>query len=81
MVQKARDILREVVVRGTGKKANIVKNAYGKTGTTQNYRDAWFVGFSDKYVGAVWFGNDDNKPMNEITGGGIAAEVWANIMK
>lgn len=81
VVQKARDILREVVVRGTGKKANIVKNAYGKTGTTQNYRDAWFVGFSDKYVGAVWFGNDDNKPMNEITGGGIAAEVWANIMK
>ncbi len=81
VVAKAKLVLREVVMSGTGKNARKIKNAHGKTGTTQNYRDAWFVGFNDKYVGAVWLGNDDNKPMNKITGGSLATSVWAEIMK
>ena len=81
VVEKARTILRDVVTSGTGKGAKSVKNAFGKTGTTQNYRDAWFVGFNDKYVGAVWVGNDDNKPMKEITGGGMAVKIWADIFR
>ncbi len=79
VVEKMRTLLRSVVVWGTGKKANKVKNAHGKTGTSQNYRDAWFVGFNDKYVGAVWVGNDDNKPMNDVSGGGVPTEIWADI--
>ena len=79
VVESAKNVLRAVVVWGTGKKANKVKNAHGKTGTSQNYRDAWFVGFNDKYVGAVWVGNDNNKPMNEISGGGVPTEVWGDI--
>ena len=79
VVNKAKQLLKEVVVSGTGKKASKVKNAHGKTGTSQNYRDAWFVGFNDKYVGAVWVGNDNNKPMNEISGGGVPTEIWASI--
>ena len=81
VVDKVRSILRDVVVNGTGKGASKVKNARGKTGTTQNYRDAWFVGFNDKYVGAVWVGNDDNKPMKEVTGGGMAVKVWSDIFR
>ncbi len=81
VVKKAKVILRDVVTNGTGKGARSVKNAFGKTGTTQNYRDAWFVGFDDKYVGAVWVGNDDNKSMKEVTGGGMAVKIWADIFK
>ena len=79
VVNKAKQLLKEVVVSGTGKKASKVKNAHGKTGTSQNYRDAWFVGFNDKYVGAVWVGNDNNKPMNEVSGGGVPTEIWSSI--
>ena len=54
--------------------------AAGKTGTTQDYRDAWFVGFNDKYICAVWVGNDDNSPMKGVTGGNIPAEIWRKIL-
>lgn len=74
-------LLREVVVSGTGKRARKVKNARGKTGTSQNYRDAWFIGSNDRYTAAVWVGNDDNSPMKEIGGGTLPAEIWADIMK
>lgn len=74
-------LLREVVVSGTGKWARKVKNARGKTGTSQNYRDAWFIGSNDRYTAAVWVGNDDNSPMKEIGGGTLPAEIWADIMK
>ena len=50
-----------------------------KTGTTQDYRDAWFVGFTDEYVIAVWVGNDDNSPMKGVTGGTLPAEIWRKI--
>lgn len=81
VVENINLLLREVVVSGTGKKAQKVKNARGKTGTSQNYRDAWFIGSNDKYTAAVWVGNDDNSPMNEIGGGKVPTEIWADIMK
>ena len=74
-------LLREVVLSGTGKRAGKVRNARGKTGTSQNYRDAWFIGSNDRYTAAVWVGNDDNSPMKEVGGGTVPAEIWADIMK
>ena len=81
VIKNAKLLLREVVVNGTGKKANVIKNAHGKTGTTQNYRDAWFIGFDDKYTTAVWVGNDDNSSMNNVTGGSVATNIWVEVMK
>lgn len=79
-VQKLKKMLRNVVENGTGRKAKISGLVGGKTGTTQDYRDAWFVGFTDKYVAAVWVGNDNNSPMKEVTGSGLPAEIWRKIM-
>lgn len=73
-------MLADVINWGTGKKAKLPFFAAGKTGTSQDYRDAWFVGFTDKYVAAVWLGNDDNSPMKKITGGTLPAEIWKKIM-
>jgi penicillin-binding protein 1A len=53
----------------------------GKTGTSQDWRDAWFVGFSSQLVTGVWFGNDDNSPMDEVAGGGLPAETWRRFME
>ena len=80
-VQNINILLREVVENGTGKKARKVNNARGKTGTSQNYRDAWFIGSNDKFTAAVWLGNDDNSPMKEIGGGSLPTQIWADIMK
>ena len=74
-------ILREVVENGTGKNANIADNIYGKTGTSQNFRDAWFIGFNDYYVIGIWMGNDDNSATNKITGGSLPASLFAEILK
>src|SRR5690606_32036760 len=52
----------------------------GKTGTSTGPKDAWFVGFTGKYVGVVWIGNDDNRPMGQVTGGHQAAPIWHNFM-
>ena len=52
----------------------------GKTGTTSDYRDAWFVGFTGGFVTAVWIGRDDNTPMKRVTGGGAPAEIWRGFM-
>ncbi len=52
----------------------------GKTGTTSDYRDAWFVGFTGGFVTAVWVGRDDNTPMKRVTGGGAPAEIWRGFM-
>ena len=76
-----KELLREVVEDGTGKVADVAKNIYGKTGTSQNYRDAWFIGFNDDYVLGIWMGNDNNKPTNNITGGTLPAELFGKIMK
>ncbi len=73
-------VLHEVIVRGTGKIAYVDNNIYGKTGTSQNYRDAWFIGFNDEYVIGVWIGNDDNSATNKITGGSLPAVLFADLI-
>jgi penicillin-binding protein 1A len=74
-------MLHEVVENGTGKRAHLeFAPVAGKTGTSSSYRDAWFMGFTGKYVAGVWFGNDDYKPMNKVTGGSLPAQTWANFM-
>jgi penicillin-binding protein 1A len=78
-----RELLAAVVTDGTGRGAALPKNfgpAYGKTGTSQNFRDAWFVGFSGDVVVGVWLGNDNGKPMRNVTGGGAPAAIWRDFM-
>jgi penicillin-binding protein 1A len=74
-------MLNKVVEEGTGKRAMLdgVK-AGGKTGTTNAYRDAWFVGFTGNLVGAVWMGNDDHTSTNKMTGGSVPAMLWHEVM-
>ncbi|MFH1158705.1 MAG: PBP1A family penicillin-binding protein [Pseudomonadota bacterium] len=74
-------MLEQVVAQGTGQAAQLSRgHAAGKTGTTQDYRDAWFVGYTDKFVTGIWMGNDDNAPMNRITGGKYPAQLWHDYM-
>jgi penicillin-binding protein 1A len=80
-VVKMKDLLRSVVEGGTGKAANVARNIYGKTGTSQNYRDAWFIGFDDDYVLGVWIGNDNNSATNNITGGSLPAKLFGQILR
>jgi penicillin-binding protein 1A len=74
-------MLSQVPEWGTGRRSKLdgIKNA-GKTGTTQAYRDAWFVGYTGNYVGAVWFGNDDYGPTRRLTGGRLPAMTWKKFM-
>ncbi|PIB92883.1 transglycosylase domain-containing protein [Caulobacter sp. FWC2] len=74
-----RDLLRSATHRGTGLEAAI-DGAYGKTGTTQDYHDALFVGYVDDLVVGVWVGNDDNSSMNGVVGGGEPAKIWKAFM-
>ncbi len=74
-------MLEKVVQSGTGHRAKINGFAAGKTGTSQDNRDAWFVGFTDSLVGAVWLGNDDNSPMKGVYGSGLPAQIWKKIMQ
>ncbi len=74
-------MLRKVVEIGTGKAANIAQNIAGKTGTTNDYRDAWFVGYTPDIVTGVWVGNDNNSKLPGITGGSLPAKVFAEYMK
>ncbi|WP_156850471.1 transglycosylase domain-containing protein [Bartonella refiksaydamii] len=70
-----------VTTRGSGKRAALPMTLVaGKTGTSQSYRDAWFVGFTGNYTGAVWMGNDNFSPMNRAFGGGVPAMIWHSIM-
>ena len=73
-------MLERVIQTGTGRKAKLPFFAAGKTGTSQDYRDAWFVGFTDKYIAAVWVGNDDNSPMKKVGGSSLPAEIWRKVM-
>jgi penicillin-binding protein 1A len=67
---------------GTGKAAVLVKYpAAGKTGTSQDYRDAWFVGFTADYITGVWIGNDDGAPMKKATGGGLPSRTFKTFMQ
>jgi penicillin-binding protein 1A len=80
LVQSLNDMLAGVIENGTGKAARLDLKAAGKTGTTQDYRDAWFMGFSGDLVAGIWLGNDDNRPMRKVTGGTIPAQIWHDFM-
>ena len=81
-VRYMQQILAEAVKTGTGKAAQLKgRVAAGKTGTSQDFRDAWFVGFSGDLVTGVWVGNDDATPMKRVTGGFIPARVWRAVME
>ena len=74
-------MMSEVLNSGTGSRARLEgRQAAGKTGTTQSARDAWFVGFTADYVVGVWMGYDDNSPLTGVTGGGLPAEIWHEVM-
>jgi penicillin-binding protein 1A len=74
-------MLYQVVTAGTGTAARLAgREAAGKTGTTQDYRDAWFAGFTHDHVAVAWVGNDDNHPMRRVTGGSIPALLWRTVM-
>jgi len=75
------DMLTATITSGTGKQAAIEGHmAAGKTGTTQSFRDAWFIGYTGHYVGGVWIGNDDGTRMKKVTGGTLPAKLWHEIM-
>jgi penicillin-binding protein 1A len=84
------EILRQAVVSGTGRAAARIPNARGKTGTTSDYRDAWFVGYTDKYLAVVWVASEyynpqtqrwEYRPMRRVFGGTVCARIWADMME
>jgi penicillin-binding protein 1A len=79
-VREMLDVMTATVDWGTGKHAQIDRPAAGKTGTSQNFRDAWFIGLTAQLVTGVWVGNDDNKPMNKVTGGSLPVDIWHDYM-
>jgi len=74
-------MMRAVVTIGTGKRAQFGDfEIAGKTGTSQDYRDAWFIGYTADLIAGVWVGNDDNSPTKRVTGGSIPADIWRDVM-
>jgi penicillin-binding protein 1A len=80
LVGEMNEMLAGVITHGTGTAAALPRPAAGKTGTTQDYRDAWFVGYTAGLVAGVWLGNDDDRPMNGVTGGSLPAVAWRRFM-
>ena len=81
VVERANQMLAAVLTEGTGRAAALDRQAAGKTGTTQDYRDAWFVGYTPDLVASVWTGNDKNTPVDGMTGGGLPASLWGAFMR
>ena len=79
-LDRMRDLLHSVTQSGTGRGANLPIDTFGKTGTTQDNRDALFVGFAGDIVAGVWLGNDDNSPNPGLSGSGLPARVWRDFM-
>jgi len=80
-LENMNQMMRQVTAAGTGTRARVSGyDIAGKTGTTSDYRDAWFVGYTGGFVTAVWVGKDDNTPMKGVTGGNAPAEIWRNFM-
>jgi penicillin-binding protein 1A len=73
-------MLADAIREGTGRAARIARPAAGKTGTSQDHRDAWFVGYTGHLVAGVWVGNDSGAPMRGVTGGGLPARLWRDLM-
>jgi penicillin-binding protein 1A len=74
------ELLQDVVQHGTGREARLDGFAAGKTGTSQSYRDAWFIGFDDSLITGVWVGNDDDSPTDHVTGGSLPTAIWKRFM-
>jgi len=75
-------MMRETLVSGTARNAQLPGwAAAGKTGTSQEFRDAWFIGYTPHLVTGVWLGNDDSSPMKKATGGGLPVEIWSRVMR
>ncbi|OXE37599.1 MAG: penicillin-binding protein [Phenylobacterium zucineum] len=80
-LQYMNQMLRQVVASGTGTRAQVTGyDIAGKTGTTSDYRDAWFIGYTGGFVSAVWLGRDDNTPMKKVAGGGAPTAIWRDFM-
>jgi penicillin-binding protein 1A len=79
-IRKMLDVMAATVEDGTARKAKIDRPVYGKTGTSQNFRDAWFIGLTRDMVTGVWVGNDDNAPMDKVTGGTLPVMIWHDFM-
>jgi penicillin-binding protein 1A len=73
-------MMRQTILHGTGRRAAFGWPAAGKTGTSQDSRDAWFVGYTSNLTTGVWFGNDDNSPTKGVTGGSLPAMAWKEFM-
>ncbi len=75
-------MMRETLLTGTARKADLPGwPAAGKTGTSQDFRDAWFIGYTAQYVTGVWLGNDDGSPTHKTSGSGLPVEIWSRVMK
>lgn len=81
VVGMANDLFSAVINYGTAARANIGRPAAGKTGTTSDYKDAWFIGYTPDLVAGVWVGNDVPKPMRKVTGGNLPAGIWKAFMQ
>jgi penicillin-binding protein 1A len=79
-VKMMNDLLIAVTEEGTGKGARIGRPIAGKTGTTSDYKDAWFIGFTPQLITGVWVGNDDTAPMKKVSGGSLPASIWHTYM-
>lgn len=75
-------MMQETLLSGTARRAELAgRPAAGKTGTSQDFRDGWFIGYTGQMVAGIWLGNDDSSPTKKVTGGGLPAEIWARVMK
>ncbi len=75
-------MMQQTLTIGTAHAASLPGwQAAGKTGTSQDFRDAWFIGYTGSLVAGVWLGNDDSTPMKKTTGGGLPVEIWSNFMR
>jgi penicillin-binding protein 1A len=81
LCQKMKILLKDVVDCGTGKRARLSVPVFGKTGTSNGSRDAWFIGTAEGVTTGVWVGNDNQTPMNGVTGGKLPADIWWKIMQ